>query len=106
MTEQTRVDPEALRVVGRVFGESARSMDLAKAALVDCAFDEHMGTRYGGHGANYAAGILAVSESMGRLAAASLQFGDDLTSSADTLSDQDTSNADAFEGNPGSGSSG
>lgn len=104
MSEQTRVDPEALRVVGRVFGETARSVDVAVTGLSGCTFGDHMGVRYGGHAANYATGVLAVSQSMGRLAAASLRFGDGLNRSADELAGEDSSNAETFrvvdDGNP------
>lgn len=104
MSEQTRVDPEALRVVGRVFGETARSLDVAVTGLSGCTFGDHMGVRYGRHAANYTAGMLAVSQSMGRLAGSSRRFGDGLNRSADELAGEDSSNAESFRvtdhGNP------
>lgn len=104
MSEQSRVDPDGLRIVGRVFGETARSVDVAVTGLSGCTFGDHMGVRYGRHAANYAAGMLAVSQSMGRLGRSSLRFGDSLKRSADELAGADSSNAEAFRvadhGNP------
>lgn len=103
MSEQTWVDPNALRDVGRVFGESARSVELAVTALTGCSFGGHMGSRYGTHAVDYAVGMLAVSQSMGRFAKSSRRFGDGLTRSADDLAGDDSSNAETFRGTgPGS----
>lgn len=96
MSEQTRVDPDALRVVGRVFGETARSVDVAVTGLSGCTFGDHLGARYGGHAVHYAAGLSAVSQSMSRLSGASAGFGDGLTRSADDLAGRDSSNAETF----------
>lgn len=98
MSEQTRVDPEALREVGRVFGESGRSIEVAATALAGCTFADHMGARYGGHALDYAAGILAVSQSMARFAGATHRFGDGLIRSADDLSGEDSTSAETFRG--------
>lgn len=98
LTEQTRVDPDALRALGGVFGQTARSVEVAATELAECEFSEHMGARYGGHAVAYAAGILAVAESMGALTESSRTFGRGLESSANTLFEQDIRNGDAFNG--------
>ncbi|WP_084895289.1 type VII secretion target [Williamsia sp. 1135] len=104
MTEQTRVDPEALRTLGSVFGQTAASVHVAATELVDCDFGAHMGNRYGTHAMDYAAGILAVTQSVNALVGSSRTFGDALTAAADTLAGQDSSNAAAATfvgGDPG-----
>lgn len=98
MSEQTRVDPEALRAVGRLFGESGRSIEVAATSLAGCTFSDHMGARYGDHAIDYATGILAVSQSLGRLAGATHRFGDALIRSADDLSGEDSAGAETFRG--------
>ncbi|PYE14589.1 excreted virulence factor EspC (type VII ESX diderm) [Williamsia limnetica] len=98
MTEQTRVDPEALRKLGNAFGQTASSVDIAATEFVDCDFGAHMGSRYGTHSMDYAAGVLAVVRSVSALSQSSRTFGDALTAAADTLSDQDSTNATGFVG--------
>ncbi|WP_207842692.1 type VII secretion target [Williamsia soli] len=98
MADQTRVDPEALRTLGGVFGQSAAAVHVAATELVDCDFGSHMGSRYGTHATDYAAGILAVAQSVNALAGSSRTFGEALTAAADTLAGQDSSNAAMFVG--------
>lgn len=106
MTEQTEVDPVALRKLGGVFGQTAQSVEVAALELAECDFGAHLGSRYGTHAIDYTMGILAVTRTMGALAGSSRAFGEALTGSADTLEAQDSSNAVTFSNSDRGGTGG
>lgn len=96
MANQTRIDPPEVRRVGGIFADTARSIDIACMGLGDCDFGARLGRRYAHHELAYAAGLLAMAQSVRMLAQSARQFGDGLAGAADTLDRQDAINADTF----------
>jgi hypothetical protein len=103
MSEQTWMDTAAVQAVGDVFWRSAQSVRVASTEMSECSFGAHVGARYALHGERYAAGLLAVSSSIGTLVESSRQYASGLTDAATTLTGEDKVNATTFTGSGDSG---
>ena len=96
MGNATRIDPPEVRRIGGVFGEAARTVDVACTGLGECDFGARLGRRYAHHELAYSAGLLAMAQSVRALAQSTRQLGEGLVGAADTLGGQDAMNADVF----------
>ncbi|HEY9316211.1 hypothetical protein [Williamsia sp.] len=96
MAHQTWIDPTEIRRIGGVFGETARSIDVACTGLGECDLGAHLGIRYAHHELAYSAGLLAIAQSVRRLAHTARHFGDGLVNAADTLDGQDRANGQSI----------
>jgi hypothetical protein len=92
------MDTAAVRAVGDVFWRSAQTVKVASTEMSECSFGAHVGARYAVHGERFAAGLLAVTSSIGTLVESSRQFASGLTDAATTLTGEDILNAATFMG--------
>ena len=96
MGSQTWIDPPEIRRVGGVFGDTAHLVDVACTGLGECDMAAHLGSRYAHHELAYSTGLLAIAQSVRKLAQSARHFGDGLVDAADTLDGQDRANGQSI----------